>query len=251
MDLSSGLVTLLKGRYHLGVLIGKGGFGAVYKAQDLVLARRLVAVKVMIPGLEQQSPSLKVVFEREAFILAGLMHAQLPRIYDYFTANNRYYLVMDYIEGITLEQCAQQAPGGQLPLVQVLGYGIQLCNVLEYLHSRKPHPIVFRDLKPSNIIVGRDGILYLIDFGIAQFFKIGQAHDTMSFVSPGYAAPEQYGQEQTAVRADIYSLGATLHRLLSGINPLDSPSPLLPFPMMQTQTWLKPSNWCARWFRWM
>jgi serine/threonine protein kinase len=230
MDLSSGLATLLKERYRLGALIGKGGFGAVYKAEDMVLARRLVAVKEMIPGLEQQSSLLKTVFEREAFILAGLMHAQLPRIYDYFTANNRYYLVMDYIEGITLEQCAQQAPDDRLPLVQVLSYGIQLCHVLEYLHSRKPRPIVFRDLKPSNIIVGVDGILYLIDFGIARFFKQGQAHDTMSFVSLGYAAPEQYGQEQTTARADIYSLGATLHRLLSGINPATQPFSFAPLP---------------------
>jgi len=88
---------------------------------------------------------------------------------------------------------------------------------------------VFRDLKPSNIIVGRDGILYLIDFGIARFFKMGQAHDTMHFVSPGYAAPEQYGQEQTTVRTDIYSLGATLHRLLSGINPARQPFSFAPF----------------------
>ena len=96
----SGSATLLKGRYHLGVLIGKGGFGAVYKAEDLVLARRLVAVKEMIPGPEQQSCSLKTVFEREAFMLAGLMHAQLPRIYDYFTANNRYYLVIVFVNDI-------------------------------------------------------------------------------------------------------------------------------------------------------
>ncbi|HEX3643758.1 MAG TPA: serine/threonine-protein kinase, partial [Ktedonobacteraceae bacterium] len=182
----SDFVTLLKERYRLGALIGKGGFGAVYKAEDTVFARRLVAVKEMIPGPEDQSASLEHVFEREAFMLAGLMHAQLPRIYDYLTANKRYYLVMDYIEGFTLEQCAQQAPGSRLPLVQALGYGIQLCHVLEYLHNRKPHPIVFRDLKPSNIIVGRDDILYLIDFGIARFFKMGQTHDTMSFVSPGY-----------------------------------------------------------------
>jgi len=230
MSLGSGLVTLLKERYRLVALIGKGGFGAVYKAEDTVFARRLVAVKEMIPGPEDQSASLEQVFEREAFMLAVLMHAQLPRIYDYFTANKRYYLVMDYIEGITLEQCVQQAPGGRLPLVQALGYGIQLCHVLEYLHSRKPLPIIFRDLKPSNIIVGEDGILYLIDFGIARFFKLGQAQDTMSFVSPGYAAPEQYGEEQTTARTDIYSLGATLNRLLSGINPARQPFSFAPLP---------------------
>lgn len=223
MSLGSGFVTLLKERYRLVALIGKGGFGAVYKAEDTAFARRLVAVKEMIPGPQDQSCSMKDVFEREAFMLARLMHAQLPRIYDYFTLQKRCYLVMDYLEGITLEQYAQQAPSHRLPLVQALGYGIQLCNVLEYLHSRKPHPIVFRDLKPSNIIVGDDGILYLIDFGIARFFQIGQTHDTMSFVSPGYAAPEQYGQEQTTVRSDIYSLGATLHRLLSGIHPARQP----------------------------
>ncbi|HEY4032798.1 MAG TPA: serine/threonine-protein kinase [Ktedonobacteraceae bacterium] len=229
MSLGSGCVTLLKGRYRLIALIGKGGFGAVYKAEDTIFARRLVAVKEMIPGPEQLPASIKDLLEQEALMLARLMHAQLPRIYDYFTEQKRYYLVMDYIEGLTLEQYAKQAPDSRLPLVQVLGYGIQLCNVLEYLHSRKPHPIIFRDLKPSNIIVGVDGILYLIDFGIARFFKVGQAHDTMSFVSPGYAAPEQYGQEQTTVRTDIYSLGATLHRLLSGINPARQPFSFGPF----------------------
>jgi serine/threonine protein kinase len=91
------------------------------------------------------------------------------------------------------------------------------------LHRRTPHPVVFRDLKPSNVILSADGVLYLIDFGIARFFKPGQLHDTMGFISPGYAAPEQYGQEQTTVRADIYSLGATLHRLLTGISPAQRP----------------------------
>jgi serine/threonine protein kinase len=216
-------VPLLNDRYRLLVPVGRGGFGAVYKAEDTYNANRIVAVKEMDPGAGSHVSSIKAVFDREACMLAGLRHAQLPHIYDYFTVRGRYYLVMDYIEGQTLEQHVKRAPDGRIALALVINYGIQLCDVLIYLHGRTPHPIVFRDLKPSNVILGADGILYLIDFGIARFFKFGQTHDTMGFVSPGYAAPEQYGEGQTTVRADIYSLGATLHYLLSGTSPAQHP----------------------------
>src|SRR5579884_1704340 len=230
---------LLNDRYRLLLPpIGRGGFGAVYKALDTSFANRIVAVKEMDPGSGSQAASIRAVFDREAYMLAGLRHAQLPRIYDYFTLGGRYYLVMDYIEGQTLEQHAKQAPDGRIALPLVLNYGIQLCNVLEYLHSRMPHPIVFRDLKPSNVILGEEGVLYLIDFGIARFFKLGQTHDTMGFISPGYAAPEQYGTEQTTVRADIYSLGATLHRLLSGISPAQRPFFFAPLGRSNETGWV-------------
>src|SRR5207248_1205140 len=107
--------------------------------------------------------------------------------------------------------------GGRLPLEQVFQIGIQLCSVLGFLHTR-PSPIIYRDLKPSNIMLSREGHLYLIDFGIARFFKPGQAQDTAVFGTPRYSAPEQYGQAQTTPSADIYSLGATLSLLIASHN---------------------------------
>jgi hypothetical protein len=139
-----------------------------------------------------------------------------------FSENGRWYLVMDFIEGETLEARLSHAPGGRLPVPEVVQIGVQLCTVLEYLHTRQP-PIIFRDLKPANIMVTPTGDLSLIDFGSARLFKPGQTKDTTSFGSAGYAAPEQYGKAQTTTQSDIYSLGATLHQLLSGSDPANSP----------------------------
>ena len=105
---------------------------------------------------------------------------------------------------------------------ETLAIGVKLCTVLDYLHTRRP-PIIFRDLKPANIMLTPDERVVLIDFGIARHFKPGQIRDTVTFGSPGYAPPEQYGKGQTTPRADIYSLGATLHQMLSGYDPADSP----------------------------
>ena len=215
---------LLKQRYYILTLVGKGGMGAVYKAQDLDFGKRLVAVKEMsLSSLGPQETFIAVgAFKREALLLAGLMHPNLPRIYDHFSENGRWYLAMDFIEGETLEKRLSRVQGGYLPVSEVLTIGIELCSVLEYLHGRQP-PIIFRDLKPSNVMLASGGPLYLIDFGIARHFKPGQARDTGAFGSVGYAAPEQYGKAQTSYRSDIYSLGATLHQLLSGSDPATTP----------------------------
>lgn len=129
---------------------------------------------------------------------------------------------MDYIEGETLEEYLNKTPDDYLPLPEALDVGVQLCDVLDYLHTRQP-PIIFRDLKPLNIMRTSSGHLYLIDFGIARHFKPGQAKDTVAFGSPGYAAPEQYGKTQTTPRSDIYSLGATLYQMLTGNDPSLNP----------------------------
>jgi WD40 repeat protein len=134
----------------------------------------------------------------------------------------RSYLVMEFIEGQTLEGMLKDPNGNMLPVEQVLNIGIQLCEVLDYLHTRQP-PIIFRDLKPANVMLTSAGHVYLIDFGIARHFKQGQMKDTTALGSSGYAPPEQYGKSQTTARADIYSLGATLHQLLTGDDPSDSP----------------------------
>lgn len=215
---------VLKRRYSVISKIGTGGFGAVYKAQDTQFGNRLVAIKEMSQsGLgTQELLEATEAFKREAFMLANLTHPHLPRIYEQFSDAGRWYLVMDFIEGHTLEEQLSQAQGGRLPVEQVLSIGIQLCTVLDYLHTRQP-PIIFRDLKPANVMLTSHGHVYLIDFGIARHFKPGQARDTIAFGSPGYAAPEQYGRVQTTPRSDIYSLGATMHQMLTGEDPSHTP----------------------------
>ncbi|GHO58639.1 pectinesterase family protein [Ktedonobacter robiniae] len=220
---ATGLLTTshtLKQRYSILDKIGQGGFGAVYKVEDMLFQNALRAVKEMgMRGLSpQETQEAIAAFKNEAVLLANLSHPNLPHIYDHFEGHGRWYLVMDYVEGETLEKRLEQAPGGKLSIEQVLEIGLQLCSVLNYLHNHQP-PIIFRDLKPDNVMLGDDNHLCLIDFGIARFFKPGQAKDTVSLGTPGYASPEQYGRMQTSAASDIYSLGATLHHLISGINP--------------------------------
>ncbi len=215
---------LLKQRYRIVQQVGKGGFGAVYKATDTQFGNRNVAIKEMSQsGLSpQEQAEATGSFKREAMLLAGLTHPNLPRIYEQFTDMGRWYLVMDYIEGETLEDRLSRLQGNRLPVEMALDIANQLCLVLDYLHMRQP-PIIFRDLKPANVMLAAHGHVYLIDFGIARHFKPGQAKDTAALGSTGYAAPEQYGKAQTTPRADIYALGATLHQLLSGHDPSESP----------------------------
>ncbi len=215
--------TLLGNRYQLESRIGQGGMGAVYRASDTRFNNRSVAIKEMsraglTPTRIQEAED---AFERESRLLADLVHPNLPRIYDYFTEEERSYLVMDFIEGETLEDYLEHKGGGPIALELALDWGMQLCDVLNHLHTHQP-PIIFRDLKPSNVMIG-DGHIYLIDFGIARIFKPGQSHDTVAFGSPGFAAPEQYGKAQSTPRSDIYSLGALLHCLLTGIDPSEQP----------------------------
>jgi serine/threonine protein kinase len=237
-------VGVLLERYRLLSQIGTGGFGVVYKAIDMQSEERLVAVKqINLRGLPPQKMiEATDAFNREVQLLSPLRHPNLPRIYDHFTDPDHWYLVMDYIDGETLEHYLEQRRAKRaysgytfLPLDETLSIAEQLCTVLIYLHSRQP-AIIFRDLKPSNIMRTRFGQLYLIDFGIARHFKPGQARDTTPFGSPGYAAPEQYGKAQTTPRADIYSLGALLHHLLTGEDPAETPFRFAPLPdLSQTE----------------
>jgi WD40 repeat protein len=225
---------LLKQRYRILMQTGKGGFGSVYKAVDLQFGNRLVAIKEMSQhGLTpQELADATYTFKHEAMLLASLTHPHLPRIYEQFTDEGRWYLVMDFIEGETLEEYMFKVMGGKLSVDKVLSIGIQVCTVLEYLHNRQP-PVIFRDLKPANIMLTPLGHIYLIDFGIARHFKPGQRRDTSALGSTGYAAPEQYGKAQTTPRADIYALGVTMHELLTGINPADSPFNFAPIHLPQ------------------
>ncbi len=222
---------LMHQRYRRLRRIGTGGFGAVYQAEDTQLGNRLVAIKEMNPRALSPAELAEATeaFHREALLLARLAHPHLPRIYEQFEENGQLYLVMDFIEGQTLEDYLKQR-GGSLPVKEALQLGLQLTDVLGYLHTRQP-PIIFRDLKPANVMRAPDGHIYLIDFGIARLFKPGQAKDTIAFGSPGYAAPEQYGKTQTTPRSDVYSLGALLHHLLTGTDPSDTPFRFAPLTM--------------------
>jgi eukaryotic-like serine/threonine-protein kinase len=224
---------LLKQRYRIIGQVGKGGFGAVYKATDIRSNNRLLAVKEVNPSGQnpQGIAEATAAFKREALLLTGLAHQSLPHIYDHFSEAGSWYLAMDFIEGETLEERLSKTPGGRLPLEKALSIGIQLCSVLDYLHTRQ-QPIIFRDLKPGNIMLTPDGLVYLIDFGIARHFKMGQVKDTAAFGSPGYAAPEQYGKAQTTPRSDIYGLGATLHQLLTGDDPTLTPFHFAPLHLL-------------------
>lgn len=216
--------SLLHERYCIISQVGKGGFGAVYKAEDTLLGNRLVAIKEMSQSAlsPQEVVTATDAFKREALLLASLSHPGLPHIYDQFFENGHWYLVMDFIEGETLDEHLCKATARRLLVEEVLDIGIKLCTVLDYLHTRQV-PIIFRDLKPANIMLTPDRQVYLIDFGIARHFKPGQTRDTIAFGSPGYAPPEQYGKAQTTPRADIYSLGATLHQMLTNSDPSDMP----------------------------
>jgi len=213
----------LQQRYRLLTMIGEGGFSKVYRAED-TYTHRLVAIKsVNLQGLNaQEKIEATDSFNREVHMLTKLNQRNLPHLYQHFSDTEHWYMVMDYINGATLEQLLHEQHTSLFTLNEVLELGIILCDVLDYLHNHEP-PIIFRDLKPANIMITPEGHLYLIDFGIARHFKAGQSKDTIPFGSPGYAAPEQYGRAQTTPRADIYSLGAILHQLISGHDPAQTP----------------------------
>jgi serine/threonine protein kinase/GTPase SAR1 family protein len=212
---------LLNNRYEVFEEVGQGGMGKIYKAQDIKLGNRYVAVKELkVPGLQspREFERASRLFEQEALLLARLNHPSLPHVYDHFSEGGHWYFVMEYIEGQTLAQRLRNMPGRRLPPDEVLDIGVKLCDVLDYLHSYTP-PIVFSDLKPANIIITPKGDPYLIDFGIARFLGDPNADD-WKFISRGYSPPEQYQTTQINPRADIYSLGATLYQMVSGRPPL-------------------------------
>lgn len=196
-----------------------GGMGSVYRARDLHFPNvvKLVAVKEMINMAPDPLVRQTIVqnFEREANILATLNHPSIPRIYDYFTQNDHSYLVLEFIHGKDLETVIGEATGF-LPEDQVISWAVQLCDVLSYLHGHKPDPIIFRDMKPSNVMINHNGDVVLVDFGIARTFQAGQKGTMIG--TEGYSPPEQYRGEATPL-ADIYSLGATLHHAITRRDP--------------------------------
>lgn len=233
-------------RYKIIKEIGKGGMGTVYLAEDKHLKGKLWAIKeVHIPV------KLSREFIDEAKILTTLEHINLPKVVDFYNTaeqDEKAYLVMDYINGKTLTEVFEQE-NHNLPYERVIKYAIQLCNVLEYLHHQKPNPIIYRDLKPSNIIINHNDDIRLIDFGIAREFKENHQKDTIQVGTMGFASPEQFENVQTDHRSDIFSLGAMLYFLLSRgryiyttQQPLNQIRPDLPFDLVQIVTRLTQMN---------
>jgi outer membrane protein assembly factor BamB/serine/threonine protein kinase len=216
--------TIIQGRYEINRVIGIGGMGAVYRVRDLRFkdAVKWDALKEMIikfaDTLDQQTRMRN--FEREANLLASLNHPLIPKVNDFFSEANRAYLVLDYIQGKNLEDVLMETDGF-LDEQLVAGWAIQICQVLDYLHSFRPLPIIFRDLKPSNVMLTPQNQTMLIDFGIAKIIQ-PERRDTM-IGTEGYSPPEQYKGFVTPC-SDIYALGAMLHQLLTGSDPrLETP----------------------------
>lgn len=209
----------LESRYKVLGVIGIGGMGAVYKAQDLRFpgVLRLCAIKEMINTATDPQVRQMIVrnFEREASILATLAHPAIPQVYDYFTEGPRCYLVEEFVSGKDLEARLAEAEGF-FSEHQVADWAMQLCEVLSYLHNHKPRPIIFRDLKPSNIMLDDHDRIRLVDFGIAKLFQSGEKGTMIG--TEGYSPPEQY-RGIAEPRGDIYALGATVHHLLSKQDP--------------------------------
>jgi len=210
---------VLQGRYRILGLHDVGGMSTIYKAQDLRFTKviRLCIAKEMLNTATD--PQVRAVmernFEREANILAGLNHPGIVQVYDFFREGDRNYLIMEYVDGKNLEDILNETEGF-FSETQVVHWAIQICEVLSYLHSHDPQPIVFRDIKPSNIMIDKHGRIRLIDFGIARIFQSGQKGTMIG--TEGYTPPEQY-RGIAEPRVDIYALGATMHHLLSKQDP--------------------------------
>jgi len=217
--------TVLNGRYEIVRRIGGGGMGAVYLAKDRNLGDAPRAVKEMVESHLDPTQHEKAIgdFKRESLLLTSLEHPSIPTIYDYFydDALGRFYLVMKYISGGDLASRMRAAVNGKIDEKTVTDWGMQIADVLEYLHSR-PKPIIYRDLKPANLMIdGNSGRVMLIDFGIARWVS-QQEKGVTAVGTMGYAPPELFsGRVQPA--SDVYSLGATMFHLLTGADPQDNP----------------------------
>jgi len=230
-------------------LVAKGGMGRFHKAYDPVLDRWVGAKALILDQLSpQQILEAGEAFKQEARFMACLHHPTIPSVYGFGEIDGQLCLLMEYIQGETLEDYLQHKgipvdPGNQaglrcLPLREVLEIASTLCDFLSFLHAplATKGTIIYRDLKPSNVLITPDRFLYVVDFGIARSFKPGKQKDTAALGSWGYSPPEQFGKRQTDERSDLYSLGAVTHQLLSGLDPSDSPFVFDPFSTLALPT---------------
>ncbi len=218
--------TLIDGKYRVLEMIGKGGMSGVFLAQDERLNKKWALKVIKKSGEDREGRAVINSALTEANLLKKLDHPLLPRIVDIIMDDEMIFVVMDYIEGETLAQYLKREKKAAED--KVMEWGMSLCEALEYLHSLEPK-IIYRDMKPGNVMLTKDGRIKLIDFGIAREYKSENTGDTVCLGTKGYAAPEQFGGSgQSDERTDIYCLGVTMYHLVTGKNPCEPPYKIYP-----------------------
>lgn len=230
-------------RYQLLTKIGAGGMSTVYLALDTVLNKQWAAKEIKDVSDPEQRELIVQSIVTEANMIKSFDHPAIPRIVDLVDESGTLYVIMDYVEGRSLS--AVLATDGPQPEDEVVNWGLQLCDALEYLHRRTP-PVIYRDMKPSNVMLKPNGLVQIIDFGIAREYRddggsvTAAMGDTVQLGTRGYAPPEQYGGGgQTDARTDVYALGATMYTMLTGKNPAEPPYQIL--PLRQVDASLSPA----------
>ena len=225
-QLSQGIIVEgQQAHYEVLSTVGRGGMGIVYRARRL-RDGQLVALKEMQPPPNTPPEELeerRMLFRQEAELLLSLKHPNIVDAYEIFEWHAEPYFAMEFVNGITLEKRLRDANAPAFEQ-DALTWGVHMARVLAYLHTRQP-PIIYRDLKPENVILTPDGTIKFIDFGVARTYKVRKAKDTVAIGTYGYAPPEQYGKGQTDARSDIYTLGATLYHLLTNLGPVPLRTP--------------------------
>jgi serine/threonine protein kinase len=208
---------MIRGRYKILSVIGAGSYSTVYHVEGLQIEGTRWATKELREDTidEKEREIIVRLFKKEARLLQELNHTGIPKVIDHFSLGSNHFMVLEYVEGETLQMKMEREA---IDTKSVTTWAIKICDILDYLQSLKPYPLVYRDLKPSNIMITSSGRIMLIDFGIARFFKPHRARDTCFLGTPGFCPPEQYGTCQSNVSNDIYSLGATLYYLLTGVD---------------------------------
>lgn len=224
---------IIDGKYEILKEVGRGGMSIVYLAMDNRLNKQWAIKEIKRKGTNSENQIVTQSLISEANLMKRLDHQYLPRIVDIIENGETIYVVMDYIEGEPLDKIVKRK--GAQPQEAVIQWGIQLAEVLDYLHTRQP-AIIYRDMKPANIMLKPDGSIKLYDFGIAREYKEQNSSDTVSLGTKGYAAPEQFGgMGQTDARTDVYGLGVTLYHLVTGKNPCEPPYEILPIRNINPQ----------------
>ena len=215
--------TIIDEKYEILREIGRGGMSVVYLAMDTRLNKQWAVKEIRKRGSTKKDEIVVNSLMAEADMMKRLDHPALPRIVDIIDTGVTIYVVMDYIEGESLDRVLKEE--GPQPEERVLDWAKQLCDVLGYLHGQKK-PIIYRDMKPGNVMLKPEGNIKIIDFGIAREYKEHSTQDTTVLGTKGYAPPEQY-TGQTDARSDIFALGVTMHQLLTGVVP-QSGEPIIP-----------------------
>jgi serine/threonine protein kinase len=223
--------TLLGERYEVVKLLGRGDFGLVYQAGDRQGDRFHRRHSDQFVAVKQMPMQMIIDCERQADLRAMLIHPAIPRIFDYFCTQDYSYLVMEMIDGWDLETYYNEHEFS-LVEIEIIAWGIQICDALDYLHNHSYFPTIFRDLKPNNIMVDRAGKVHLVDFGLARVYPPRFFQEPMpqfehlwkglAIGTEGYSPPEQYSGVVTP-QSDLYALGASLHHLLTGCDPRHEP----------------------------